>query len=106
MTDEELGRIVRRVWVEYCIQTGHTERPDRICPWEEMDEWSREVDRRIGVAVAVQVARETAEKCAGLCEIEAGDVASMDEYALTGASEIARQSAKRIRRAYGLNAGD
>ena len=29
-----------------------SDRPDRIAPWEELDEWSKEVDRRIGEAVA------------------------------------------------------
>lgn len=49
---EVLGRIVRGAWVDYCLETGKTERPDRIAPWESMDEWSQEVDKRIGVAVA------------------------------------------------------
>lgn len=51
MTREELGRIVREVWVSYCIETNRTDRPDRICPWEEMDKWSQEVDMRIGEVV-------------------------------------------------------
>ncbi len=45
---DAFGRVVRKIWVDYCIETGRTDRPDRIAPWEELDEWSREADRRIG----------------------------------------------------------
>jgi hypothetical protein len=53
MTREELGRLVRQVWIEYCLKTGRTDRPDRICPWEEMDDWSQEVDMCIGTTIYV-----------------------------------------------------
>jgi hypothetical protein len=49
---EELGKIVRQAWVDYCKETGRTDDPQKICGWKELDEWSKEVDRRIGVAVA------------------------------------------------------
>lgn len=49
---ELLGQEVRRAWVEYCRETGRTDDPRKICDWAELDEWSKEVDRRIGVAVA------------------------------------------------------
>jgi hypothetical protein len=54
-TPDDLGRIVRRVWVEFCLETGHIAKPGHIAPWEDLDEWAREVDRRIGVAVASAV---------------------------------------------------
>lgn len=68
MTPEELGRTVRRAWIDYCIETGRTDEYHRICPWEELDEWSKEVDRRIGVAV-YDVVRRACE----LGEVEMGD---------------------------------
>ncbi len=48
---EELGEVVRKAWVDYCVETGRDEEYHRICPWEELDDWGKEVDRRIGVAV-------------------------------------------------------
>lgn len=48
---EKLGRVVRQAWVDYCVETGRTDEYHRICPWEELDDWSKEVDRRIGIAV-------------------------------------------------------
>lgn len=68
---DELGHIVREAWVAYCIETGRTERPDHIAPWEQMDEWSKEVDRRIGTAVAEHVgAKLRAELAAARAELQ------------------------------------
>lgn len=66
MTREELGRLVRKIWVDYCLETGYTDRRDRICPWEEMDDWSQEVDMRIGEAV-YKAARE--DILSAVCEL-------------------------------------
>lgn len=52
---EELGKIVRCVWVNYCIETNHVYKPDHVDSWEQLDEWAKEVDRRIGEAVAQHV---------------------------------------------------
>jgi hypothetical protein len=50
MTRDELGRLVRETWVRYCIETGDT-KPSHIAPYDELSEWDKEADRRIGEAV-------------------------------------------------------
>jgi hypothetical protein len=49
-----LGKIVRKVWVEWCLEQGITE-PHKICPFDEMPPEIQEVDCRIGEAVAAFV---------------------------------------------------
>lgn len=49
-----LGKIVRQVWVAYCEETGVT-KPSHLVPWENLSEWDKEADRRIGEAVAVMM---------------------------------------------------
>lgn len=49
---EELGRIVREEYVRVCHEAGDT-KPSHLAPWEELSEYDKEVDRRIGVAVAL-----------------------------------------------------
>lgn len=49
---EALGMIVREEWVRFCIETSRISPPSRIAPWDETSDWSKEVDRRIGEAVA------------------------------------------------------
>lgn len=44
---EELGKIVRWAWVEYCLEI-HDTKPSHIAPWEELPEQDKEADRRIG----------------------------------------------------------
>lgn len=44
---EILGGMVRRAWVDYCKEVGD-QKPSHIAGWYEMEEWEREVDRRIG----------------------------------------------------------
>jgi len=80
MTPEELGKIVRQAWVKYCKETGWRTSPDTICDWEEMtDQHAKEVDRRIGVAVARAAeaaayqrgAERMREAAAGVADIQA-----------------------------------
>jgi len=54
-TPEQLGRIVRKTWVEWCKERGVTEH-HKICDYDEMPEDIKDVDNRIGVAVAEAVA--------------------------------------------------
>lgn len=49
-----LGKIVRETWVAYCEETGVTQ-PSHLVPWENLSEWDKEADRRIGEAVAVMM---------------------------------------------------
>lgn len=56
--NDELGRVVRDAWVAYCVETGRVQ-SNHIWPWERLDEWNREVDRRIGKAVADYVLSNT-----------------------------------------------
>jgi hypothetical protein len=47
MTREELGQMVRQIWIDYCLETGDT-KPSHTAPWEQLSDWDREVDMRIG----------------------------------------------------------
>lgn len=46
---EILGKVVRQAWVDYCIETGRKDKNTE--PWEQLDDWTKEVDRRIGESV-------------------------------------------------------
>ena len=61
MADREmLGRLVRHAWVRWA-QEQPDPKPSWLVPWAELDEGQREVDRRIGEAVAAEaVAAERA----------------------------------------------
>jgi hypothetical protein len=60
---EELGKIVREEWVKWCLETRHHNGDEsKIAPWDEMPEKIREVDRRIGEAVARYAIDEEMEK--------------------------------------------
>jgi hypothetical protein len=47
---EALGRRVREVWVA-CAPEGPDLKPSHLVPWDELDDWNREVDMRIGDAL-------------------------------------------------------
>ena len=47
---EQLGRRVREVWVAWAKEQP-APKESWLVPWEELDEPSREVDRRIGAAI-------------------------------------------------------
>ena len=53
---EHLGRVVRETWVD-CAAGQDDPKPSHLVGWDELDEWNKEVDRRIGRAVASEVAR-------------------------------------------------
>lgn len=50
MNREELGKIVRQTWIDYCVSIGDT-KPSHLIPWDELSEIDREADRRIGEAL-------------------------------------------------------
>ena len=56
---EALGRIVRETWVNWAKEQpdagGH---PSWLVPWDELPERDREVDRRIGSAVAAMAVHD------------------------------------------------
>lgn len=53
---EHLGRVVRETWV-ICAGEQDDPKPSHLTGWDELDDWNKEVDRRIGAAVAAEVAR-------------------------------------------------
>lgn len=57
---EELGRIVRDAWVQWASEQPDPKR-SWLIPWEELDDGQREVDMRIGEAVASAVAAQPPE---------------------------------------------
>lgn len=58
---EHLGRVVRETWVA-CAAELDDPKPSHLTGWDELDEWNKEVDRRIGDAVAAEVARLTTQE--------------------------------------------
>lgn len=51
---EKLGELVRMVWVE-CARKSPDPKPAHLTPWADLDEWNKEVDRRIGEHIAQYV---------------------------------------------------
>jgi hypothetical protein len=51
---EQLGRLVRQTWVACAEEAGDT-KPSHLAGWDDLDEDMREVDMRIGEAVAALV---------------------------------------------------
>lgn len=51
LTREQLGEAVRRVWVE-CAREQKNPKPRYLVPWDDLDDANKEIDRRIGEAVA------------------------------------------------------
>lgn len=47
---EELGRVVREVWMEWAREQPDP-KPSWLTPWDGLSEPDREVDRRIGEAL-------------------------------------------------------
>lgn len=47
MNREELGKEVRKVWLEWARKQPNP-KPSWLLPWEELDESQKEVDRLIG----------------------------------------------------------
>jgi hypothetical protein len=58
LSEESLGRLVREVWVKWAREQPDVgEHPNWVLPWEALGERDREVDRRIGQAVAGEALR-------------------------------------------------
>lgn len=58
MNREGLGKLVRDVWVRWAKEQPNP-KPSWLLPWEELGEADKEVDRRIGEALAVRGAQYT-----------------------------------------------
>lgn len=52
---EELGKLVRKTWLDFCTETKLPQSHAHSAPWEELSQWEKEVDRRIGEAVSNHV---------------------------------------------------
>jgi hypothetical protein len=63
---EELGRLVREEWIRAAVERDDPE-PSHHTPWESLDEASREIDRRIGIAVAANERRLCARQIGEAC---------------------------------------
>lgn len=44
---EVLGALVRELWIE-CAKTLPNPKPSHLVTWADLDEWNKEVDRKIG----------------------------------------------------------
>lgn len=64
MDREQLGQIVRAEWVKWA-QEQPNPKPSHLVLWEELDEANKEVDRRIGEAIAAAVLAEERERTKG-----------------------------------------
>lgn len=49
--EEALGRLVRQVWVTAVRELVPDPKPSWVTPWDELDEFQRTVDKRIGAAL-------------------------------------------------------
>ena len=66
---DTLGKVVRETWVK-CkqeeVMAGTAVKPEHLWPWENIPEREREVDRRIGEAVAAYL-----DSCTTECDTDA-----------------------------------
>jgi hypothetical protein len=51
---ERLGRLVRDTWVAAVRDLAEDPKPSWLIPWDDLDEFQREADMRIGEAVAAR----------------------------------------------------
>jgi len=51
---EPLGRLVRETWIDWALEQPGAIKPAWLTRWEDLDDGQREVDMRIGAAVAVR----------------------------------------------------
>ena len=45
---EYLGKLVRQTRIDFCIETGHDQKPEHIAIWDQLSDWDKEVNMRIG----------------------------------------------------------
>lgn len=62
---EMLGVEVRRVWLAWAREQPNP-KPSWLVPWEELSEPDREVDRRIGMAIATLVTKPQIDEITAL----------------------------------------
>ena len=104
-TPEALGQLVRKAWVDYCERSGDT-KPSHIAPWEELDEWDKEADRCIGIAVAQVVESAAFQNGMDAAGREMRDmIMSAEEAHRRGAVEALTQVAEVVYQPYDLIAG-
>lgn len=58
MDREALGKIVRATWIEWAKEQPNP-KPSWLVEWDGLGEPDKEVDRRIGEAIVMYVAKET-----------------------------------------------
>lgn len=106
---EELGRLVRTTWVKWAREQP-SPKPSWLLPWGCLNEPDREVDRRIGEAVAARVrehdarasrredaARRAAHATCEACPAIAAHVSDLRDIADWMAREGHREPADGIR---------
>lgn len=64
ITREELGKLVREVWMEWAKEQAYC-KPSWTRTWEELSEADREVDRMIGAAIWNKALSAIANKATG-----------------------------------------
>jgi len=64
---ENLGRIVREVWVDYCLD-HNDHNANNVRSWEHLSEYDREVDRLIGEKIKRVVIKEIETKYRSKCQ--------------------------------------
>lgn len=62
---EDLGRLVRETWIAWAREQTDP-KPSWLTGWDELDDGQREVDRRIGAAVAAQATAAERERLAAV----------------------------------------
>lgn len=87
---EHYGQLVRKVWVMYCRETGDAA-PTHLAPWEELSEWDKEADRRIGAAVMTAVCFQISIICEHLAAETAYTTGKSPQDALMTLAERLRR---------------
>lgn len=91
---EPLGRVVRETWVDWAREQPDP-KPSWLTPWDQLDAGQREVDMRIGAAVAAVVLAQLVSRT-GLAleeaiEIAIGDVGGIVAWRTAPRDEFARR---------------
>jgi hypothetical protein len=59
-TNEEIGKLVRDVWVQFCIEKG-VNKESHLTPWDDLSDSDKEVDKRIEIAITNKVKNSIVE---------------------------------------------
>lgn len=93
LTPVDLGREVRRIWVEHVRKAFSNPNPSWVAPWEDLDAFQRSVDMAIGVGIARMAERALTVPAGAVTAVQFTDVADWETLeAWTGGTVACRQA--------------